>query len=56
MPPRWTRPLVYPFEGQKRANVDFEDLDRLNPEEFLNDNLVNFYIRYVAEWCWVSKG
>lgn len=46
-PPKWNQPLLYPFEGTKRANVDFKDLTRLNPTEFLNDNIINFYLRYI---------
>ncbi|KAG0636411.1 hypothetical protein HOY80DRAFT_891383, partial [Tuber brumale] len=37
--------LVYPFEGPKRQVVEYEDLARLGAEEFLNDNLINFYLR-----------
>ncbi|RPB03543.1 hypothetical protein L873DRAFT_1669415, partial [Choiromyces venosus 120613-1] len=39
--------LVYPFEGPKRQVVEYEDLARLDAEEFLNDNLINFYLRYI---------
>ncbi|KAG0125986.1 hypothetical protein HOY82DRAFT_492105, partial [Tuber indicum] len=39
--------LVYPFEGPKRQVVEYEDLARLGAEEFLNDNLINFYLRYI---------
>ncbi|KAI9740469.1 MAG: hypothetical protein M1834_005049 [Cirrosporium novae-zelandiae] len=41
--------LTYPTQGQRRATVDFQDLLRLNEDEFLNDNLINFYIRYLEE-------
>ncbi|KAF8540333.1 hypothetical protein BDD12DRAFT_700876, partial [Trichophaea hybrida] len=41
--------LLYPFEGSKRANVDYEDLNRLSPTEFLNDNIINFYLRHIEE-------
>ena len=47
LPPKWNQPLLYPFEGAKRANVDFKDLARLNPTEFLNDNIINFYLRSI---------
>jgi Ulp1 family protease len=43
--PKWATPLLYPFEGPKRQIVDYEDLDRLKSEEYLNDNLINFYLR-----------
>ena len=36
---------MFPFEGPKRQIVEYEDLDRLNSEEYLNDNLINFYLR-----------
>jgi Ulp1 family protease len=45
LPTPWKQPLLYPFEGSKRANVDYEDLVRLSPTEFLNDNIINFYLR-----------
>jgi Ulp1 family protease len=47
LPQRWSRPLLYPYDGPRRQNVDWEDLKRLLPEEFLNDNIINFYIRFV---------
>lgn len=47
MPSKWKSSLLFPFEGPKRANVDYVDLDRLNDEEFLNDNIMNFYLRFV---------
>ena len=45
--PRWKKPLVYPKEGKKKATVDWEDLERLDEGQFLNDNLVGFYLRYL---------
>ncbi|KAI5780845.1 hypothetical protein EDC01DRAFT_667432 [Geopyxis carbonaria] len=47
--PEWKTPLLYPFQGQKRANVEYGDLRRLRGTEFLNDNLINFYLRYLEE-------
>lgn len=44
---RWPKPLVYPKEGKKRTTVDFDDLGRLDEGEFLNDNLIAFYLRYL---------
>ncbi|KAL8781954.1 MAG: hypothetical protein Q9213_005793 [Squamulea squamosa] len=43
----WPKPLVYPKEGKKRTTVDFSDLERLDEGEFLNDNLIAFYLRYL---------
>lgn len=47
----WKRdePLIYPPEGDKRATVDRRDIERLNEGEFLNDNLLQFYLRYLEE-------
>ncbi|KAL7936680.1 hypothetical protein V8C35DRAFT_296125 [Trichoderma chlorosporum] len=43
----WQAPLVFPPTGKNRATVDKIDIPRLDENEFLNDNLVNFYIRYL---------
>jgi hypothetical protein len=45
--PAWDRPLLYPPQGPKRVSVDFQDLKRLRDGEFLNDNLIGFYLRYL---------
>ncbi|KAH5079787.1 hypothetical protein HBI65_120740 [Parastagonospora nodorum] len=42
---RWRDPLVF-NEGRFRATVDFHDLLRLDEGEFLNDNLIDFYMIY----------
>ncbi|KAK2814142.1 hypothetical protein FQN50_000546 [Emmonsiellopsis sp. PD_5] len=44
---RWNKPLVYPRLGKKKAEVEFHDLERLGDGEFLNDNLIGFYIRFL---------
>jgi sentrin-specific protease 7 len=44
--PQWLRPLTY-GEGRMRATVDFNDLSRLDEEEFLNDSLIDFYMIYL---------
>ena len=49
IPPPWAGPLLFPFHGPKRTNVDHEDLKRLQKKEFLNDNIINFYLRYLEE-------
>ena len=43
----WRHPLVYPPEGKRKATVIFEDLDRLDDDQFLNDNLIDFYLKYL---------
>ncbi|KAK4985701.1 hypothetical protein LTR50_005793 [Elasticomyces elasticus] len=46
---KWDQPLVYPPTGFKRTTVDFQDLERLDDGQFLNDNLISFYLRYLEE-------
>ncbi|GAB1212994.1 hypothetical protein ATERTT37_002143 [Aspergillus terreus] len=46
---KWHKPLVYPRFGKKKAEVDIQDLDRLRESEFLNDNLIGFYIRFLED-------
>ncbi|KAJ5104671.1 hypothetical protein NUU61_002018 [Penicillium alfredii] len=46
---RWRKPLVYPWTGKKKAEVNLEDRDRLREGEFLNDNLIAFYIRFLQD-------
>ena len=46
----WKKPLVYPKAGKKRETVDFQDLERLDDDEFLNDNLIGFYLRYLEHY------
>ncbi|KAL8711449.1 MAG: hypothetical protein Q9220_004107 [cf. Caloplaca sp. 1 TL-2023] len=43
----WSKPLVYPKEGKKRTTVEWGDLERLDEGEFLNDNIIAFYLRYL---------
>lgn len=45
------RPLVYPAVGRDKATVDFDDLKRLDEGEWLNDNLIMFYLKYVQRLC-----
>lgn len=47
--PAWENPLVYPSTGKSRATVTWDDLERLNDDEFLNDNLVALFMRYLQE-------
>lgn len=44
---RWKKPLIYPKTGKKKTTVDFDDLERLDDGQFLNDNLIGFYLRYL---------
>ncbi|KAI4650409.1 hypothetical protein J4E93_002765 [Alternaria ventricosa] len=42
----WARSLEF-GEGRQRAIVHFDDLPRLDEEEFLNDSLIDFYMIYL---------
>ncbi|KAJ5689268.1 Peptidase C48 SUMO/Sentrin/Ubl1 [Penicillium macrosclerotiorum] len=46
---KWQKPLVYPRVGKKKAEVNVEDRDRLRDDEFLNDNLIGFYMRFLQD-------
>ncbi|KAJ5050917.1 uncharacterized protein L3040_002784 [Drepanopeziza brunnea f. sp. 'multigermtubi'] len=60
-PPRWTvqnkgwekkywpngNSVIYPSEGKNKASVDRQDIERLDEGEFLNDNLIVFYLRWL---------
>ncbi|KAL2207542.1 hypothetical protein CC79DRAFT_754000 [Sarocladium strictum] len=43
----WKQSLVWPPTGKNRTTVDQADICRLDDGEFLNDNLINFWIRYL---------
>ena len=45
----WSKPLTYPKIGKKKATVEWADLERLDEGEFLNDNLIAFYLRYLEQ-------
>lgn len=45
----WEKPLVYPKVGKKKEEVSVDDRDRLRENEFLNDNLIAFYIRFLQD-------
>lgn len=45
----WKRPLTYPQSGKFRATVTWEDLERLEDDQFLNDNLIGMFMRYLQE-------
>lgn len=40
---------MYPRSGKKKAEIDYNDRERLRDNEFLNDNLIGFYIRFLEE-------
>jgi sentrin-specific protease 7 len=42
----WKHQLTY-GSGRRRATVDFLDLERLDEGEFLNDQLIDFYMLYL---------
>ena len=45
----WHTSIVYPAVGKGRARVDMGDIEKLDDGEFLNDNLIVFYLRYLQE-------
>lgn len=45
----WKKPLVYPKVGKKKEEVTVVDRDRLRGDQFLNDNLITFYIRFLQD-------
>lgn len=48
-PGKWNKPLVYPRLGKNTAEVHAQDRERLRDNEFLNDNLIGFYIRFLED-------
>lgn len=46
---KWEKPLLYPRYGKKKAEVDAQDRERLRSDEFLNDNLIGFYMRFLED-------
>lgn len=45
----WKEPLAYPPTGKKIAEVTVDDRDRLREGEFLNDNIIGFYMRFLQD-------
>ena len=45
----WKKPLTYPKVGKKKTTVEWSDLERLDEGEYLNDNLISFYLRYLEQ-------
>lgn len=52
---RWSKALVYPPVGKKKAEVNSHDLERLRDGEFLNDNLIGFYARFLEHYLERNK-
>ncbi|TKA29503.1 hypothetical protein B0A50_03516 [Salinomyces thailandicus] len=48
-PKPWLHSITYPPEGSRRVTVDFNDLERLDEGEFLNDNVVSLALRQIEE-------
>ncbi|EMC94138.1 hypothetical protein BAUCODRAFT_150345 [Baudoinia panamericana UAMH 10762] len=48
-PKRWPHPVAYPPQGLRRVTVEFDDLERLDEGEFLNDNIISFALRKAEE-------
>lgn len=48
-PTPWNQSVMYPPTGAKRVTVDFQDLERLDEGEFLNDNIVGYALRRIEE-------
>ena len=53
--PPWSRDLVYPKPGKRSATVPFEDLSRLDDDEFLNDNLISFFMQYLETFMETNR-
>ncbi|KAK6432321.1 hypothetical protein LTR95_011506 [Oleoguttula sp. CCFEE 5521] len=45
----WDHAVLYPSEGLRKVTVDFQDIERLDEGEFLNDNLVGYALRRIEE-------
>ncbi|KGO43406.1 Peptidase C48, SUMO/Sentrin/Ubl1 [Penicillium expansum] len=46
---KWKKPLVYPRNGKKKAEVTLGDRERLLRDDFLNDNLIALYMRFLQD-------
>ena len=44
---KWRNSIIYPQEGKHKATVDKQDIERLDEGEFLNDNLIMFYLLWL---------
>ncbi|KIW13578.1 hypothetical protein PV08_08767 [Exophiala spinifera] len=43
----WKSDLKYPITEKRSGTVPYEDLARLGHDEFLNDNLISFFVHYL---------
>ena len=53
-----TRLFVYPVSADTRKNIGAvaitdQDVDMLKPGEFLNDTVIEFYLKYVIFTNWL---
>jgi hypothetical protein len=46
---RWHSSIIYPPVGKDRARVDMGDIEKLDEGEFLNDNLIGFYLQWLQD-------
>ena len=53
--PPWSRDLDYPKPGKRSAIVPFQDLSRLDDDEFLNDNLISFFMQYLETYLETTR-
>lgn len=44
---KWHSSIVFPRDGKNKTSVDMQDIERLDEGEFLNDNLIAFYMRWL---------
>lgn len=47
--PTWKHPVTWPLQSKKRVTVEAKDMACLDNDEFLNDNVINFELRYIEE-------
>jgi len=45
----WKSSIIYPRKGKNRATVDKRDIERLDEGQFLNDNLIFFYLLWLEQ-------
>lgn len=43
----WKSSITYPPKGKNKATINAEDIERLDEGSYLNDNLIEFYIRWL---------
>ena len=51
----WVKSLIYPIAGKKKTTVDWSDLERLDEGQYLNDNLIGFYLRFLEHQVEAKK-